>query len=155
MTPTNENINESFTGDADSWATLDLKAADATLPDGDYPASIITAEIFKATDALWLKLEFALDDSGYIPAAILEAVAARPGSKNAARVADGLRRLHQIAAATRVPLPDNLAPDNISALFTGRRVLVRCASKRRDGVLDLVVRNVLPLPAEATGDGAQ
>jgi hypothetical protein len=153
MTPTNENINDGFVEDSDSWAYLDLKAADATLSDGDYTASIITAEIFKATDALWFKVEFALDDTGYIPAPILEAVAARPGSKSAARVADGLRRLHQIAAATGVTLPDNLSPDKIASLFTGRRVLVRCASKRRNGVLELVVRNVLPLASEATGDG--
>jgi hypothetical protein len=78
-------------------------------------------------------------------------VAAKPGSAYASRVAEGVRSLKQIATAAGVTLPSNMRPTDLQRLLTGRAVVLRCATKKRDGVVELVVRKVLP-PA-SNGDG--
>jgi hypothetical protein len=137
--------------DENGWDTLDLTAADATLPAGDYPGAVRQVETISKPEAFWVKCSFVLDGNDYEPPPLMMTVAAKPGSAYASRVAEGVRSLQQIATAAGVTLPSNMHPTDLQRLLTGRAVVLRCATKKRDGVVELVVRKVLP-PA-SNGDG--
>jgi hypothetical protein len=137
--------------DPNGWDTLDLSAADTTLTAGDYPGSIKQFEMISRSDVLWAKVVFGLDGHDYEPPFLMATVAAKPGSAHASRIGEGVRWLYQLSAAAGVTLPSNMRPSDLPKLLTGRPVILRCATKRRDGVLELLVRKVLP-PA-SVGDG--
>jgi hypothetical protein len=59
-------------------------------------------------------------------------------------VREGARLLHRLAAATGVDLPKALDPEDIRALLEGKPVVLRLAHKVRDGVPELVVREIRP-----------
>ncbi len=137
--------------DENGWDTLDLSAADATLPAGDYPGAVRQVEIISKPEALWVKCSFALDGNVYEPPPQMMTVAAKPGTAYASRVAEGVRSLQQLATAAGVTLPPNMQPSDLQKLLVGRPIILRCATKKRDGVLELVVRKVLP--PTSNGDG--
>jgi hypothetical protein len=137
--------------DENGWDTLDLSAADTPLAAGDYPGIIRQVETISRPEALWVKCVFALDGHDYEPPALMATVAAKLGSSYASRIAEGLRSLHQLAAAAGVTLPSNLRPADLPKLLVGRAVILRCATTRRDGVLELVIRKVFPPASAADG----
>lgn len=141
-----------MTNDLNSWGRLDLTGADTDLPPGDYDATIIKADVFARSDNLWFAVETALTDSGYIPPAQIVALGARGDSPHKKRVADGLRLINQLSKATGVSLPKDLDPVKIQKLFLNKGVRVRCATTRRDGVLELVIRKFLPKAKELAGE---
>jgi hypothetical protein len=140
------------TSDLHTWGALDLTGCDTDLAPGDYNGTIIKCEVFSRSDNLWWTLEVALDDSGYIPPAQIFSIGARGASANKRRVAEGLRALNQLAKATGVNLAKDLSPATIQKLFLKKPVRVRCATVRRDGVLELVIRKFLPKVEEKAGE---
>lgn len=127
-----------------SWGNLDLTAADTNLAPGDYDALVNKSEVFSGQNELWWSCEVALEETGYIPPAQIFSIAVKDGSPHKRRVADGVRALNQLAKAVGVQLDKDLNPSKIQKLFTGKKIRVRCATARRDGVLELVVRKFLP-----------
>jgi hypothetical protein len=138
--------------DENGWDTLDLSAADAALPAGDYVGTIKQIETISRPEALWVKVYFALNGHDYEPPPFMATVAAKPGSVYASRMAEGLRALQQLAAASGVTLPSNMRPSDLPKLLVGSAVILRCATKRRDGVLELVVRKVLAPASNSDGE---
>jgi hypothetical protein len=138
--------------DLNSWGTLDLTGCDTDLAPGDYDCTIIKSEVFSRSDNLWWALEVALTDSGYVLPTQIVAIGARGNSPHKHRVADGIRILNQVAKATGVNLGKNLNPEKIQKLFLKKSVQVRCATARRDGVLELVIRKFLPKIQEQAGE---
>ena len=138
--------------DLNSWGMLDLTGCDTDLEPGDYNGAIIKSEVFSRTDNLWWALEVSLNDMGYIPPAQIFAIGARGDSPHKHRVAEGLRALTQVARATGINLGKDLNPEMIPKLFLNKSVRVRCATARRDGVLELVIRKFLPKIQENAGE---
>lgn len=128
-----------------NWETIDLRAADATLSPGDYAGTIERVTLHPKQTELWIRVEFTLADYEVTPEALMIVVAVAD-SKYTDRLAEAFRRLHEIAAACRVTLPDKLRPQSLPELFEGRAVLLRLAQYQKGGVTDLVVRKVLPSP---------
>jgi hypothetical protein len=130
--------------DINSLGTLDLTGCVTDLPPGDYNGTIIKSEVSSRSDNLWWALEVLLNDTGYVPPAQIVAIGARGDSPNKRRMAEGLRALNQVARATGINLGKDLNPKKIQKLFLKKPVLVRYATARRDGVLELVIRKFLP-----------
>lgn len=97
-------------------------------------------------------VEVALKENGYVPPALIVAIGARGNSPHKHRVADGLRLLNQLAKAAAINLGKNLDLEKIQKLFLKKTVRVRCATTRRDGVLELVIRKFLPKAGEQAGE---
>jgi hypothetical protein len=133
-----------MSNDISSWGNLDLTAADTNLAPGDYDALVNKSEVFSGQNELWWSCEVALEETGYIPPAQIFSIAVKDGSPHKRRVADGVRALNQLAKAVGVSLDKDLNPRKIQNIFTGKKIRVRCATARRDGVLELVVRKFLP-----------
>ena len=95
-------------------------------------------------DVLWMTVHYRLDGIEAEPAADMAPIAADPGSAHARRVPDGARLLYRLAAATGADLSTGVNPDDIPALFEGKPVVLKLAHKARDGVPELVVREIRP-----------
>jgi hypothetical protein len=130
--------------DENGWNVLDLTAADTPLAAGDYAGAVRQVEMISRPDALWVKVSFVLDGHDYEPPPLMATLAAKPGSAYAPRVTEGVRALNQLSEAVGVALPSNMRPSDLPKLLVGRPLTLRCATKKRDGVLELVVRKVLP-----------
>ena len=127
------------------WGAIDLSAIAATLPaPGSYPAIIAEVRLTDRVDVLWMIVRYRLDGIEAEPAADMAPIAADPGSAHARRVPDGARLLHRLAAATGADLSTEVNPDDIRALFEGKPVVLKLAHKARDGVPELVVREIRP-----------
>ena len=127
------------------WGAIDLGAIAATLPPpGIYPGTIAEVRLTDRVDVLWMTVHYRLDGIEAEPAADMAPIAACPGSAHAHRLPDGARLLHRLAAATGVDLPKALDPEDIRALFEGKPVVLKLAHKVRDGVPELVVREIRP-----------
>ena len=129
---------------ADGWAVLDLSALQPKLPSaGWHKAKITQATVASRTDALWLAITCQLED-GYMPPAMVQPLAAKPGTPHVQRVPDGLRLMFATAKAVGVELPPQLNPDALEELFEGKSIDVKLAQKQRDGVNEMVIRKTAP-----------
>ena len=127
------------------WGAIDLSAIAATLPaPGIYPGTIAEVRLTDRVDVLWMTVHYRLDGIEAEPAADMAPIAADPGSAHARRVPDGARLLYRLAAATGADLSRGVNPDDIPALFEGKPVVLKLAHKARDGVPELVVREIRP-----------
>ncbi len=135
--------------DLTNWETIDLRAADATLVPGDYPGSIERVTLHPKQTELWIRFEFSLEGYEVAPAPLMIVIGVAD-SRYGDRLAESFRKLHEIAAACRVTLPDSLRPQTLPELFEARAVLLRCAQYQSGGVSDLVVRKFLPLPPSSS-----
>ena len=127
------------------WGAIDLSAIAATLPPpGIYPGTIAEVRLTDRVDVLWMTVHYRLDGIEAEPAADMAPIAADPGSAHARRLPDGARLLYRLAAATGADLSTGVNPDDIPALFEGKPVVLKLAHKARDGVPELVVREIRP-----------
>jgi hypothetical protein len=127
------------------WGAIDLSTIAATLPrPGVYPGTVADVRLFDCVDVLWMRVRYRLEGIEAEPAPDMAPIAACPGSAHAHRVREGARLLHRLAAATGVDLPKALDPQDIRALFEGKPVVLKLAHKVRDGVPELVVREISP-----------
>ena len=109
-----------------------------------YPGTIAEVRLTDRVDVLWMTVHYRLDGIEAEPAADMAPIAADPGSAHARRVPDGARLLYRLAAATGADFSRGVKPDDIPALFEGKRVVLKLAHKARDGVPELVVREIRP-----------
>jgi hypothetical protein len=130
-----------------SWGSIDFSAARANLPPpGPYAATITDVRLYDKPDVLWMGIEFSLDGTDAAPRGMLHAIAAREGSQHKHKMAEGLRAIAQLAIATGVTL-EGIAYEALPGKLIGKRLELIVAHVSRDGILDLVVRSMRPLPA--------
>lgn len=129
-----------------TWGPINLQAAANNLPaPGTYCGVIVDVRLHEKPDVLWCAVQFSLDGLGAAPRDVLHAVAASADSSHINRVAEGLRFLNRLALAVGVDIA-GVDYEELPRLLIGKRLELTVAHVKRDGVPDLVVRSVRPLP---------
>lgn len=124
---------------------LDLSGGGVKLPPpGDYDGVISDMRIIDKSDVLRTIISFRLEGVEATPAPVWAMLASRKGAVDEHDVAEGMRLLHRLAAATATPLEAIRDPYDLPGLFIGKRVKLTLAHKERDGVWELVVRTIRP-----------
>ena len=127
------------------WDSLNVAFSGEGLPPpGDYPGSIAEVKIVDKGDTLWVIVQFTLDGLEAEPAAKFGVLGAIPGSEYAHRLAEGVRLLYRIAEATGTPITAIQDPFEVPKLFTGKKVSLAIAHRKRDGVPEMEVREIRP-----------
>lgn len=127
------------------WGPINTaQAAKRELPaPGIYDASISEVKLYGSGDTLWLAIRYALEGLGLQPEPEIAPLAAQEGSAYANRTDDGARLLHRTADAAGVELPEDLDPYDLPDLMEGKRVKVKVAHKKIDGVMGLIARRAI------------
>jgi hypothetical protein len=132
-----------------TWGRINLGAAAGKLPaPGTYPGAVADLRLHEKPDALWCALQFSLDGMSAAPRDILHAIAARDDSQHTHRVPEGLRFVYRLSQAVGVDIA-GVDYEQLPQLLIGKRLELTVAHSRRDGVPELVVRSMRPLPPAA------
>ena len=132
-----------------TWGSINLNAGSGNLPPpGTYPAMIADLRLHEKADVLWCAVQFSLDGMAAAPRDVVHAIAARDDSQYASRVAEGLRFLNRLSLAAGVEIA-GVDYDELPGLLIGKRLELTVAHSMRDGVPELVVRSMRPLPPAA------
>lgn len=126
-----------------SWRTLDPTAIRSALPEpGEHQAAIIASSLIDKPTELWLQVTVGLRDHAEELKQIL-CIAAAPESPHRHRVAEGLRTLNRLLAATGRTLK-KLTPEAVPPALIGARLTATIAVSEKDGIPELVLRAVSP-----------
>jgi hypothetical protein len=132
-----------------TWGRIDLSAAAGELPaPGTYPGAVADLRLHEKPDALWCAVQFSLDDLAAAPRDVLNAIASRGDSQYIHRVPEGLRFLYRLSQAVGVDIA-GVDYEELPRLLIGKRLELTVAHSRRDGVPELAVRSMRPLPPAA------
>lgn len=127
------------------WGSLDLSGGGGHLPPpGSYDALISDVELKDSTDVLWMVVRFQIVGEEAAPAPEWAALATCDGSPYDDRKVKGMRLLNRLAAATMTPIGAITDPYELPGLFIGKSVGLVVAHKVRDGIPELVVREIRP-----------
>jgi hypothetical protein len=129
-----------------SWGPINLSGSGGKLPPaGAYAAAIADFRMFEKPDVIWCAVDVALDGTNASLRGVLHAIAATDDSRYAGRVAEGLRFLQRLSLVVGVAI-EGVNYEQYPALFLGKRLEVIVAHSARDGVPELVVCSMRPLP---------
>ncbi len=132
-----------------SWGPINLQAIAGNLPaPGTYPGAVADVRLHEKPDVLWCVVQFSLDDLAAAPRDVLNAIAARGDSQHIHRVPEGLRFFYRLSQAVGVGIA-GVDYEELPRLLIGKRLELTVAHSRRDGVPELVVRSMRPLPPAA------
>ncbi len=132
-----------------SWGPINLTATAGKLPaPGTYPGAVADVRLIEKPDVLWCVVQFSLDGMAAAPRDVMNAIAARDDSQYATRVPEGLRFLSRLSQAVGVDIV-GVDCEELSRLLIGKRLELTVAHSRRDGVPELVMRSMRPLPPAA------
>ena len=132
-----------------TWGSINLNAGSGKLPPpGTYPAMVADLRLHEKPDVLWCAVQFSLDGMAAAPRDVVHAIAALDDSQYASRVAEGLRFLNRLSQAAGVEIA-GVDYDELPGLLIGKRLELTVAHSMRDGVPELVVRSMRPLPPAA------
>jgi hypothetical protein len=127
------------------WGPINTaQAAKRELPaPGIYDANIYEVKLYGSGDTLWLAIHYALESWAGDIGPELAPLAAQEGSAFANRTDEGARLLFRTADAAGVELPEDLDPEELPDLLEGKRVKVKVAHKKIDGVMGLIARRAI------------
>jgi hypothetical protein len=129
-----------------SRGPINLQATASNLPTpGTYPGAVADVRLHEKPDVLWCAVRFSLDGMSAAPRDVLHAIAALDDCRHAGRVAEGLRFLNRLSRAVGVEVA-GVDYEELPRLLIGKRLEITLAHSMRDGVPDLVVRSMRPLP---------
>ena len=132
-----------------SWGPINLAAVATDLPPpGTYPGTVADVRLHEKPTEMWCVVQFSLDGMAAAPRDGLYAIAARADSPHARRVAEGLRFLNRLALAVGIEI-SGVDYEDLPQLLIGKRLELTVVHKSRDGVPELIVRSMRPLPLAA------
>jgi hypothetical protein len=132
-----------------SWGPINLQSTTGNLPPpGTYPGAVADVRLFEKPDVLWCAVQFSLEGMSATPRDVLHAIAARDDSRYVRQVPDGLRFLSRLSQALGVDIA-GVDYEELPRLLVGKRLEITVAHSMRDGVRDLIVRSIRPLPPTA------